>query len=92
MAYGNNAVQLTIDSYISQNIEFEIENINIQNSTENINKYQMNKFLKEDEEVQDPSHLSFQEKRTAAYQSWLSVPSTPYAKVNVIILYFILLC
>ena len=86
MAYGNNAVQLTIDSYLSRNIENENENGN-ENENENLERSDKNGRTEkkiensEEEEIINSAKL-FKEKRSAAYERWLDVPDTPYKRVN----------
>ena len=102
MAYGNNAVQLTIDSYLSRNIENENENENgneneKNNENENKNKYNnenknektKRKRKSSNEEEITKSENEFKEKRSAAYERWLDVPDTPYKKVNYFLFFFV---
>ena len=96
MAYGSNAVQLTIDSYLSRNIENENENKNEnenenengnENENENVRRSDKNgsrekKIENSKEEEIINSMKLFKEKRSAAYERWLDVPDTPYKRVN----------
>ena len=92
MAYGSNAVQLTIDAYLSRNIENENDNDNEngnenENENENLERSDKNGRTEkkiensEEEEIINSTKL-FKEKRSAAYERWLDVPDTPYKRVN----------
>ena len=81
MAYNNNAVHLTMDAYISRNIENENKNENENEKTEDSLSDESSERGSENE-VNDNNIIPFSELRKTSYRNWLSTPHTPYKNVS----------
>ena len=77
MAYDNNAVHLTIDAYMSKNIDKENDNEIVEMATGLID----DGFV-EDKKSNDDDDVSFFNLRKKSYRNWLNVPHTPYRSVS----------
>ena len=87
MAYNNNAVHLTMDAYISKNIENENEN---ENETDNDDrKIDDISYLSDERgergsenETNDNNIIPFSKLRKTSHRNWLNTPHTPYTNVS----------